>query len=176
MEKFNSMEYKVFNLIKNGKTRNEIIAEKVTTPANLSLILTGIYKKTAEFVNYHSERGKFEELAAYLRNNPDTFGTIPLSEFYEPEEPAKSAKKEKPKEETKQILKQTHKAEQSLRKNISKNALKNISAAADIEKIVLNALETVGNKIENDLQIMKAKAETLQDVYTEIYKGGVCLK
>ena len=28
-----------------------------------------------------------------LRNNPDTFGAIPLSEFYEPEEPAKSAKK-----------------------------------------------------------------------------------
>ena len=128
MEKFNSMEYKVFNLIKNGKTRNEIIAEKVTTPANLSLILTGIYKKTAEFVNYHSERGKFEELAAYLRNNPDISGAILLSE------------------------------------------------KADIEKIVLNALETVGNKIENDLQIMKAKAETLQDVYTEIYKGGVCLK
>ena len=163
MEKFNSMEYKVFNLIKNGKTRNEIIAEKVTTPANLSLILTGIYKKTAEIVNYHSERGKFEELAAYLRNNPDTFGTIPLSEFYEPEEPAKSAKKEKPKEETKQILKQTHKPLIPL-------------GEENITQIIINALETVGNKIENDLQITKAKAETLQDVYNEIYKGGVCLK
>ena len=163
MEKFNSMEYKVFNLIKNGKTRNEIIAEKVTTPANLSLILTGIYKKTAEFVNYHSERGKFEELAAYLRNNPDISGAILLSENRKTETPVTN--------EIKSL-----KAEQSLRKNISKNALKNVSAAADIEKIVLNALETVGNKIENDLQIMKAKAETLQDVYTEIYKGGLCLQ
>ena len=163
MEKFNSMEYKVFNLIKNGKTRNEIIAEKVTTPANLSLILTGIYKKTAEFVNYHSERGKFEELAAYLRNNPDISGAMLLSENRKTETPVTN--------EIKSL-----KAEQSLRKNISKNALKNVSAAADIEKIVLNALETVGNKIENDLQIMKAKAETLQDVYTEIYKGGLCLQ
>lgn len=164
MEKFNSMEYKVFNLIKNGKTRNEIIAEKVTTPANLSLILTGIYKKTAEFVNYHSERGKFEELAAYLRNNPDTFGPIPLSEFCKPEEPAKSAKKEKLKNETKYTLRK-----QGYNHTVP-------TAEENITKIVLNALETVGNKIENDLQIMKAKAETLQDVYTEIYKGGVCLK
>lgn len=77
MEKFNSMELKVFNLIKAGKSRNDIISERVTTPANLNAILSGIYKKTDEIVKYHTERNKYEELAAYLRNNPEILSPVP---------------------------------------------------------------------------------------------------
>lgn len=152
MEKFNSMELNVFNLIRSGKSRNEILTANITTPANLSVILSGIYKKTDEYVKYHSERNKFEELAGYLRNNPEAFGPIPAGEFGKIAAENKKAAKSKPepKEEPQ-------------------------PATVPVEKIVKAAFDKVGGRIQNELNISSAKAQTVNELYTEIIKGGVCL-
>lgn len=84
MNEFNSTELKILNLIKSGKTRSDILAEKISTSANVLNALYNIYSKTEDDVKYKTARNKFEELACYLRNNPDAFG--PLLEVAEVEE------------------------------------------------------------------------------------------
>ena len=76
-EKFNSLEYMVFQLIREGKTRDEITACGLSTPANIGVALVNIYEKTDGIVPYHSARSKFTELQGYLRNHPNAFTPIP---------------------------------------------------------------------------------------------------
>ena len=76
-KKFNSMELRVFNLIREGKSRDEIATSGITTSSNLNAILAGIYEKTDDLVGYHSARSKFKELQGFLRNNPNVFSPIP---------------------------------------------------------------------------------------------------
>lgn len=77
MEKFNSTELKVFNLIREGKSRDEIATSGITTLSNLNVILSAIYEKTNYLIGYHSARNKFKELQGYLRNNPNILTPIP---------------------------------------------------------------------------------------------------
>lgn len=80
MDKFNSTELRVFNLIREGKSRNEIIAEKIASPASVQVALSGIYSKTEDVMTYHTARNKFEELSCFVRNNPEAFKDIPYLE------------------------------------------------------------------------------------------------
>ena len=79
MEKLTNSELKILNLIKSGKTKEDILSEKITTAGNLSFILSHIYQKTDHLVNYHSAKDKYGELVCYLRNNPDAFSIVPVS-------------------------------------------------------------------------------------------------
>lgn len=76
MNTFNLVERKILRLIRSGKTKSDILAEKITTPAMVQNSLSNIYSKTEDDVKYKTARTKFEELACYLRNNPDAFGNI----------------------------------------------------------------------------------------------------
>lgn len=81
--KFNATELKMFNLIREGKSRNEVLTSGITTPACANMVLCMIYEKTDDIVKYRSARDKFKELQGYLRNNPTAFTPIPdkLPEF-----------------------------------------------------------------------------------------------
>lgn len=76
-KKFNSMELKVFNLIREGKSRSEIATCGITTTSNLNAILVNIYDKTEDIVGYCSRRDKFKELQCFLRNNPNVLTPFP---------------------------------------------------------------------------------------------------
>lgn len=76
-EKFNSLEYAIFQLIRQGKTRDEITACGLSTPANIGVALVNIFEKTEGIVPYHSARSKFKELQWFIRNNPNAFSPIP---------------------------------------------------------------------------------------------------
>ena len=77
IERFTPQELRIFNLLKAGKTKTDIINEKITTTANLNLLLSGIYKKTEDVVKYHSERNKYEELLEFIRKNAEPFTAAP---------------------------------------------------------------------------------------------------
>ena len=81
--KFNATELKIFNLIREGKSRNEVLTSGLTTPACAQMTLCMIYEKTDDIVKYHSARDKYRELQGFLRNNPTAFTPIPdkLPEF-----------------------------------------------------------------------------------------------
>ena len=76
MEKFNSIELKIFNLILAGKSRSQILAKKITTAAMMQNALCGIYAKTEDIVKFKTARNKFDELACFVRNNPDAFNSF----------------------------------------------------------------------------------------------------
>lgn len=76
-KKFNSIELRVFNLIREGKSRDEIAASGITTSSNLNAILAGIYEKTDDLVGYHSARSKYKELQCFIRNNPNMLTPFP---------------------------------------------------------------------------------------------------
>ena len=76
MEKFNSIELKIFDLIRAGKSRSQILAKKITTAANMQNALCGIYSKTEDLVKYKTARNKFDELSCYMRNNPGAFDSL----------------------------------------------------------------------------------------------------
>lgn len=67
--KFTKLEKDILTTIANGKTKDDILAEKITTLKYLMNTLSNIYKKTAELVQYKTERNKFEELQKYLKEN-----------------------------------------------------------------------------------------------------------
>lgn len=69
IERFTPQELKIFNLLRAGKTKTDIINEKVTTTSNLNFLLSSIYKKTEDMVKYHSEKNKYEELLEFIRKN-----------------------------------------------------------------------------------------------------------
>lgn len=143
MEKFTKSELDIVNFIKAGKSKSDILTAKVTTLASLNFLLSNIYKKTDELVKYHSERNKFEELAGYIRNNPEAFSPIP------------AAFKEVPTETKKQQKLQT--------------------AKMPVEKVVKAAFDKIGGRVQNELNIVNIKIETINELYNEIVKGGVCL-
>lgn len=76
-KKFNSMELKVFNLIREGKSRDELATSGITTASNLNAVLAGIYEKTDDLVGYHSARSKYKELQCFIRNNPNMLTPFP---------------------------------------------------------------------------------------------------
>lgn len=93
----NPTETRVFNLIVEGKSRNEILMSGISTPTSLSLILSTIYNITDEKVKYHTIRDKFKELQCFLRNNPTVFNLIPATKKGNPvENKTEYMTKEKP--------------------------------------------------------------------------------
>ena len=97
MEKLTRSELRIFELLRKGKTKEEILSSKVTTASNLSYILSQIYRKTEDIVHYHSAKDKYGELLCYLRNHPDEFSIIPFNESRK-----KQKQTEMPKTKTKQ--------------------------------------------------------------------------
>lgn len=143
MEKFTKRELVIFNLIKQGKNKGEILAEIDTTPANFAAALTGIFKKTDPFVCYHTERTKFEELREYLRKNPTMFTPIPAndSEYAtESNEAAKAVEPQKTVEPTKE--------ENSFKKELS-DFLKSFMSGLEQEKEITKAKIEVVSDIQN---------------------------
>lgn len=67
--KFTKLEKDILTAIASGKTKDDILAEKITTLKCLMNTLSNIYKKTAELVQYRTERNKFDELQKYLKEN-----------------------------------------------------------------------------------------------------------
>ncbi len=67
--KFTKLEKDILMAIASGKTKDNILAEKITTLKCLMNTLTAIYKKTAELVQYKTERNKFEELSKFIKEN-----------------------------------------------------------------------------------------------------------
>lgn len=67
--KFTKLEKDILMAIASGKTKDDILAEKITTLKCLINTLTAIYKKTAELVQYKTERNKFEELSKFIKEN-----------------------------------------------------------------------------------------------------------
>lgn len=67
--KFTKLEKDILIAIASGKTKDDILAEKITTLKCLMNTLTAIYKKTAELVQYKTERNKFEELSKFIKEN-----------------------------------------------------------------------------------------------------------
>ena len=77
MEKLTRSEMKIFELIKAGKTKEEILNEKITTASNLNFLLTQIYKKTDDIVGYRTAKDKYNELVCFMRNHPHIFSITP---------------------------------------------------------------------------------------------------
>lgn len=77
MEKLTKREYEILELIRQGKSKSEILTTTKTSLKFLAQYLTRIFKKTDYLVAYHTERSKFEELQAYCRNNPTAFTIFP---------------------------------------------------------------------------------------------------
>ena len=78
--KFTKLEKDILTAIASGKTKDDILAEKITTLKCLMNTLTNIYKKTSELVQYRTERNKFDELQKYLKENsvlPFLIETLP---------------------------------------------------------------------------------------------------
>lgn len=93
MEKFTIRELEIFNLIKQGVSRSDLFTKVKTTTACVQAALCQIYEKTEDFVNYRTQRNKFEELQMFLRNNPTAFTPIPAG-------PGEAKKEEKQNKET----------------------------------------------------------------------------
>lgn len=144
MENLNSTELKVFNLIRSGKSRNEIIAENFATAASVQVALSGIYSKTEDVMTYHTARNKFEELACFVRNNPEVFKHIPEIEV--PDE----------KENEKEIA-----------WPINRSELAGFQGPVKSDETITLKVKKVIDKISTKLQ---AKLEILDEVYTEIEK------
>ena len=105
--KFTKLEKDILTAIASGKTKDDILAEKITTLKCLMNTLTNIYKKTAELVEYRTERNKFDELQKYLKENsvlpflvgnqPENSATTETTENNETEtEKTKEVKEENP--------------------------------------------------------------------------------
>lgn len=125
----NPTELRVFNLIKEGKSRNEILMSGISTPTSLSLILSTIYNITDEKVKYHTIRDKFKELQCFLRNNPTVFNLIPANKKGNPvEDKTEYMTKEKP--DVHEIIKRLN---VQYREALEVNKVK-LSVLADIEK------------------------------------------
>ena len=78
---FTPKEQEIFNLILRCATRDEVFKLANTTAKYFDVCLNGIYNKTDKYVKYRTQRGKFNELQGFLKQNP-TFLTpfIPLAE------------------------------------------------------------------------------------------------
>lgn len=94
--KFTKLEKDIITAIASGKTKDDILAEKITTLKCLLNTLTNIYKKTAELVQYRTERNKFDELQKYLKEN----SVLPFLVENQPENSATTETRENNKAET----------------------------------------------------------------------------
>lgn len=70
MEKLTKKEMEIFELITCCNSRDEVFRLSDTTQKYFNVCLSGIYDKTKDFVNYRTERNKFEELQEYCKKNP----------------------------------------------------------------------------------------------------------
>ena len=142
--KFTKLEKDILTAIANGKTKDDILAEKITTMKCLMNTLTNIYKKTAELVEYRTERNKFDELQKYLKENsvlpflvgnqPENSATTETTENNETEtEKTKEVKEENP---------ETQPIEQELTKTDFQRYLQSLTPK---EKDLLNFLVVTPN-------------------------------
>lgn len=145
-EKFNSLEWKVFNLIREGKSRSEIATSGITTASNFNAVLAGIYEKTDDMVGYHSARSKFTELQGYLRNNPNAFSPVPdkVMEFTDtpPYVPLEM-------------------------NNFTQESSEPKTKRPDVRGII----EKLNNAYKTALEVNKAKLSVLADIEKEIEEG-----
>lgn len=155
-KKFNSMELKVFNLIREGKSRDEIATSGITTASNLNAILVGIYEKTDDLVGYHSARSKYKELQCFIRNNPNI-----LTPFPEPIKIGDELKKQMyPEKEIEIAIKNT-----PIRVGYP---VEPENKKPDVHEIIkrLNA------QYKQALEVNKAKLSVLDDIEKELSEGA----
>lgn len=125
-EKFTKRELEVFNMIRSGKSKSDIVSSGITTTGYLNTILCGIYEKTDSLVGYHSARNKFEELVAFLRNNPTAFTPIP-----EPDEGEKLVGEPKENNDVRKFVEILNRLGESYRSEVQTNKIK-LSVLDDI--------------------------------------------
>ena len=158
MENLNSTELKVFNLIRSGKSRNEIIAEGFASTVSVQNALSGIYSKTEDVMSYHTARNKFEELSCFVRNNPEAFKDVP---FLEDED--KSGYKLVGASEDETPVKNENTVENAVEpKEAEKEETSPIA-----QNLLIYQVEKAVGRISTKL---KAKIEVLDEVCTEIKK------
>ena len=143
MEKLSRTELKILNFIRSGKRKSDILSEKILSPASFGTTMTSIYSKTDEVVKYHTARNKFEELACYLRNNPDAFGSLSEANMEE-----------------------CCSNEVVIKEAVEKIA-ENIVIPSSNEEEITWKVKKAFNKVSTKL---KAKLEVLDEVFTEIAK------
>ena len=70
---FTNLERQIITAVAQGKSKSDILAEKITTAKCLNNTLTRIYANLQDVVQFRTERNKYEELAKYLKENSTNF-------------------------------------------------------------------------------------------------------
>ena len=152
--KFTKLEKDILMAIASGKTKDDI--------------LTAIYKKTAELVQYKTERNKFEELSKFIKEN----SILPFLTETSPED--KEVTKNKTEsttdktEEVKEENPETQPTEQELTKTDFHKSLQSLTPK---EKDLLNFLVVTPNykkaaeNFNNDLTTIKTHVNHLFDKF-----------
>lgn len=140
--KFTKLEKDILMAIASGKTKDDILAEKITTLKCLINTSTAIYKKTAELVQYKTERNKFEELSKFIKEN----SILPFLTETSPEDKEVTENKTESTTEKTEEVKEENPETQPIEQELTKEDFhKSLQSLTPKEKDLLNFLVVTPN-------------------------------